>query len=75
VDAGGNVYVADMWNHTIRKVTPAGAVTTIVGLPVAMGFLPGPLPGALSMPQGVALTPDGDLVITMSNGVVQVTAP
>src|SRR6266702_4395720 len=31
VDGSGNVYVADMWNSTIRKVTPAGAVTTLAG--------------------------------------------
>lgn len=32
VDASGNVYVADNSNHTIRKVTPGGVVTTIGGL-------------------------------------------
>ncbi len=33
VDNAGNVYVADWDNFTIRKVTAAGVVTTLAGLP------------------------------------------
>ena len=31
VDSSGNVYVADTWNHTIRKITSGGVVSTFAG--------------------------------------------
>lgn len=31
VDSTGNVYVADYGNHKVRKVSPSGAVSTLVG--------------------------------------------
>ena len=31
VDGSGNVYVADTYNHTVRKITPGGVVSTLAG--------------------------------------------
>ena len=75
VNGAGDIFVADTYNGSIRKVSPTGVVCTVAGFPTKLGFQPGPLPGYLGMPRAVALTPDGDLVVTMANGVVQVTAP
>jgi sugar lactone lactonase YvrE len=41
VDLSGNLYVADTWNHTLRKVTPSGVVTTIAGVPGSYGDIDG----------------------------------
>ncbi len=70
-DSAGNVYVADTGNHTIRKITPDGTVSTVVGVAGQAGFAPGPLPGLLSSPVGVAVS-GTSLYITLLNGVAVV---
>ena len=72
IDAVGNLYVADTGNHTIRKVTPAGLVSTLVGVAGSRGFTPGALPGVLSKPVGVTIV-GRTLYISMANGVMQVS--
>ncbi len=72
VDATGNVYVADTFNHTIRKITPNGLVTTIAGQVGQSGFIPGALPGVVSSPQGIALF-GTTLYATSNNAIVRIT--
>jgi hypothetical protein len=72
IDSDGNVYVADNFNYTIRKITPAGEVSTVVGVPGQVGFTPGALPGRLVFPVvGVAVS-GTSLYITLRRGVAVV---
>ena len=56
VDSAGNVYVADFDNHTIRKVTSEGVVTTLAGVAGSWGSTDGTGSDArFNWPFGVAV--------------------
>jgi streptogramin lyase len=68
LDERGNVYVLDLGNASVRKVTPTGVTTTIAGTPGIRGLTLGPIP-QFSNPQGIARSGDS-LVITDANAVL-----
>jgi sugar lactone lactonase YvrE len=64
VDSAGDVYVADMGNSTIRKVTPSGVVTTLAGQTENAGFADGTGTSAqFYFPQGVAVDANGNVYV------------
>jgi hypothetical protein len=64
VDSVGNVYVADAGNHTIRKVTPGGGVTTLAGLAGNPGSTDGTGSAArFRSPAGVVVDADGNVYV------------
>jgi secreted PhoX family phosphatase len=73
VDSVGNVYVADQSNHTIRKVTAAGVVTTLAGTAGVVGSVDGPGAAArFYYPTSVAVdSSDNVYVADQSNSTIR----
>ena len=64
VDGSGNIFVADQYNHTIRKVTAGGVVTTLAGLAGSSGSTDGTGSAArFNVPSGVTIDSSGNLFV------------
>lgn len=76
-DASGNVYVADTFNNTIRKVTPAGAVTTIAGTAGMRGSTDGTGAAArFNLPLGIAVDSAGTIYVAdFYNNTIRAISP
>lgn len=67
VDAAGNVFAADEVDYVIRKITPAGVVTTIAGSVQVDGSSDGPGADArFAGPRGIAVDKAGNLYVADS---------
>lgn len=75
VDPQGNVYAADNINNLIRKITPAGVVTTVAGKPKATTLATGELPGSFPNLSGLATDGKGNFYTTSGNAIVKITLP
>lgn len=68
VDGGGYVYVVDQNKSTIRRLTPAGLVTTLAGKPIPLGINNGITDGIgsavrFNYPSGLALDKAGNIYV------------
>ena len=64
VDHSGNVFVADSANHTVRKITPSGVVTTLAGSAGVSGTQDGNGTDArFNNPVGLSVSPSGELYL------------
>jgi sugar lactone lactonase YvrE len=75
VDSAGNLYIADIYNNRIRKVTPAGIISTVAGNGISANSGDGGLATAaqLNSPTNVAIDSAGNLYIADSDRIRKVT--
>jgi len=67
-DSSGNIYLADEEANTIRKITPAGVVTTYAGSTNFNGRQDGPINAAtFTGPQDIAIDSFGNMYVADAN--------
>jgi len=71
VDGAGNVFVTDIYNDTVREITPGGQVTTIAGLAQNPGWQDGVGSNArFADPWGLAVDGAGNLFVSDTGNFV-----
>lgn len=78
LDSGGNLYVADADNRTIRKVTPDSVVTTIAGTTKVPGTNDGPASAArFTRPMDLAIDLSTNIYVieSLENGALRKISP
>lgn len=77
LDKKGNLFVSDTGNHTIRKITPAGVVTTLAGMAGQSGFANGVGSAArFNSPLGIAVATNGTIYVADSgNHLIRAISP
>ncbi len=77
LDAEGNLYVGDQSNNLIRKVTPAGLVTTLAGTPNGVGATNGTGSSAtFNGPRGMAVDNAGNVYVAdQANNLIRKITP
>ncbi len=69
VDAAGYIYVADLQNSLIRRVSRNGYTTTVMGQPSVSSAAPG-LNSSINQPRGVAVLSNGHLLLLSEYAVL-----
>lgn len=77
VDGSGSLYVADTWNHTIRKIASGGMVSTLAGLAGTFGSFDGTSSAArFNLPTGVAVDSGGNVYVSdRNNNIIRKVTP
>jgi sugar lactone lactonase YvrE len=76
VDSIGNIYVADSGNHKIRKITPAGVVTTLAGSGAAGSANGTGASASFRSPSSVAVDASGNVYVAdIGNNKIRIISP
>ncbi len=69
LDSDGYIFVSDMGNSAIRRISPSGYTGTVMGSPGVASVVPGPN-GKINHPKGVVVLPNGRLFVLSEYAVI-----